>query len=58
MPLMTKILKPEKFNAETLALMLLSGAGFNSVPAPFLQMIIDGVQVALDQMKQEGIIGE
>ncbi len=58
MPLMTKILKPEKFNAETLAFLILTGAGFRSVPVMFTQMVVDGVQFALDQMRAEGIIGE
>jgi len=58
MPLITKILKPEKFTAETLAGYMLVGAELGSVPGWLRTVVIDAVQFALDAMRGKGIIGE
>jgi hypothetical protein len=61
MPLLTKILKPEEFTAETIARhfwLCQTGQQFGDAPEQSRQITIDGVQFALDQMRAQGIIGE
>jgi hypothetical protein len=55
---MTKILKPEKFTAETLAAYLLRGMSWPLAPEPVQHVVIDAAQWTLDQMRAQGIIGE
>jgi hypothetical protein len=58
MQLMTKILKPEEFTAETLAAYLLRGMSWPLAPEPVQHVVIDAAQWTLDQMRAQGIIGE
>ena len=53
MPLITKILKPEKFNAVEIAIAL-----YLVYPGYTKQMYIDWVQHVLDDLVSKGVLGE
>jgi len=65
MPLITQILKPERFNAQEIADLMWAAGGkgtwstFANVPfrVPVPQSLVDQVQTALNKLVEEGILG-